>query len=162
MTEKKEEKKEEQKEVKKEERKEGKKQGKGDYDALLDKLYKAIPERTGTGERFESPTAELFFEGNKTTIRNFGEICAQLRRKPEEIAKYLFKELAAKGVIEANGARLTLNARLNARQVNEKLDYYIQSGVLCKECGKPDTHVEALQGIRTLVCEACGARKPVR
>jgi len=144
------------------EAKEGKKQSNADYDALLDKLYKAIPERTGTGERFEAPVAELFFEGNKTTIRNFGEICGSLRRKPEELAKYLFKELAAKGALEAGGARLALNARLNGRQVNEKLEYYIQSGVLCKECGKPDTHVETLQGIRTLVCEACGARKPVR
>jgi len=129
---------------------------------LLDNLYESLPERKSTGERFEPPTAELFFEGNKTTIRNFGDICARLRRKPEEIAKYLFKELAAKGAVEANGAKLALNARLTPRQVNEKLEYYIQSSVVCKECGKPDTHVDVVQGIRTLVCEACGARKPVR
>lgn len=132
------------------------------YDALLDKLYKSLPERKTSGERFEPPVAELFFEGNKTTIRNYGDVCARLRRKPGELAKYLFKELAAKGAVEANGAKLALNAKLTPRQVNEKLEYYIQTAVICKECGKPDTHVDVVQGVRTLVCEACGARKPVR
>ncbi len=154
--------KEEKKEEKQKEGKEKQAEKQADYDALLDNLYARLPERKGTGERFEPPVAELFFEGNKTTIRNFGEVCARLRRKPEELAKYLFKELAAKGALEANGSRLALNARLTPRQVNEKLDYYIQGTVLCKECGKPDTHVETMQGTRTLVCEACGARKPVR
>ncbi|MEM0475333.1 MAG: translation initiation factor IF-2 subunit beta [Candidatus Norongarragalinales archaeon] len=133
-----------------------------DYEKLLNELYKALPERKSSSERFEPPVAELFFEGNKTTIRNYGEICSRLRRNPNELAKYLFKELAAKGTIEANGARLVLNARVTQRQVNEKLTYYIQSAVICKECGKPDTHIDIVQGVRTLVCEACGARKPVR
>jgi translation initiation factor 2 subunit 2 len=145
-----------------EKEKEKGKEGKDGYDALLEELYKSLPEKKGSGERFEPPIAELFFEGNKTTIRNFGEICAKLRRKPDELAKHLFKELAAKGVVEANGAKLVLYARLTPRQVNEKLEFYIQSAVLCKECGKPDTHLELMQGIKTLVCEACGARKPVR
>ncbi|MFH1779750.1 MAG: translation initiation factor IF-2 subunit beta [Candidatus Micrarchaeota archaeon] len=130
------------------------------YEQLLDKLKKEVPDKTGSGERFEFPQAELFFQGSKTVIKNFDFICTKLRRKPEELMKYLFKELATPGVLE--GSQLILQAKVQPRLVNEKLSEYISSRVMCKECGKPDTRLELVKGILSVVCEACGARRPVR
>ncbi|MBM3229925.1 translation initiation factor IF-2 subunit beta, partial [Candidatus Parvarchaeota archaeon] len=49
------------------------------------------------------------------------------------------------------------------RAINEKLSDFINSYVVCKECKKPDTRLmEGQHGIKTLVCEACGARAPVK
>ncbi len=149
-----------------------------DYEKLLEKAYAGIPARKASaagaaggvgsvggvsvaGERFEAPVADVFVQGNKTIIRNYGFVCERLRRKPEELAKYLSKELAAPAVIEGGGEQLVLQTKLSARVINEKLSFYIKNAVLCGECGKPDTHVELLQRVRVLVCEACGARKPI-
>ncbi|NYZ78108.1 translation initiation factor IF-2 subunit beta [Candidatus Micrarchaeota archaeon] len=136
-----------------------------DYEKLLENAYSGIPARkagAGTGERFEAPVADVFMQGNKTFIRNYGFICSRLRRKPEELAKYLSKELAAPALIESNGEQLALQTKLSGRIINEKLAFYIQNAVLCGECGKPDTHIDLIRGVRVLICEACGARKPIR
>ncbi|MBI5036856.1 translation initiation factor IF-2 subunit beta [Candidatus Micrarchaeota archaeon] len=131
-----------------------------EYNQLLDNLYEKLPKKTSSGERFEKPIADTFFQGTKTIIRNFDEICRTIRRKPEEFAKYLFKELATPGSIE--GARLTLQTKVYPKLLNEKISNYVDQSVICNECGKPDTHVEYGQPVNTLICEACGARRPIR
>ncbi|MBI5229491.1 translation initiation factor IF-2 subunit beta [Candidatus Micrarchaeota archaeon] len=132
-----------------------------DYENLLDRVYSSLPEKKSSSERFEIPQADIFVEGNKTMIKNFDEICSRLRREPREVAKYLFKELATPGQVQ--GGRLVLQRKLYYKSVNEKIVSYIESCVLCKECKKPDTHTEAYdRNVKLLVCEACGARSPIR
>ncbi|MFH0835315.1 MAG: translation initiation factor IF-2 subunit beta [Candidatus Micrarchaeota archaeon] len=132
-----------------------------EYEKLLDKLYSNLPTKRTSGERFEIPVADCFLQGSKTIIRNYGDICSRLRRTPEELSKYLFKELATPGVI--SGQQLILHSKVNPRLVNEKLTSYCEIYVICRECGKPDTHLDAVdRNVRMLVCEACGAKKPVR
>ena len=131
------------------------------YANLLDRAHANMPKQKVKSERFECPTADIFIEGNKTSIKNFDEICSKLRRKPQEVSKYLFKELAAPGVIQ--GTRLVLQGKFPARVVNDRILTYCKTNVICKECGKPDTHTENLErNLKMLICEACGAKSPVR
>ncbi len=130
------------------------------YEQLLDVAYQSLPEKKSTGERFEIPVADTFLQGNKTLLRNFDALCQTLRRKPEEVSKFLFRELATPGALD--GSRLLLHAKLSPRLVNEKIALYAQSHVICRECKKPDTYLLSHgRGPKTLVCEACGARSPV-
>lgn len=131
-----------------------------DYSQMLDNLYAKMPAKKTTGERFEPPVSDILLQGNKTIIKNFDIICQRLRRKPEELSKFLFKELATRGNVAAG--RLTLDSKTPPRVLNEKLTYYIDQCVLCRECGKPDTHIVYAAPVNTLVCEACGASRPVR
>ncbi|MFH1200251.1 MAG: translation initiation factor IF-2 subunit beta [Candidatus Micrarchaeota archaeon] len=132
-----------------------------DYAGLLDDVYASLPEKKGTGERFEAPTADAFVQGNKTFIRNFDAVCTKLRRKNEEVSKFLFKELAIPGIMQEG--KLMLYGKISDRLINEKLSLYISTNVICHECGKPDTNIETHgRGAKTLICEACGARSPVR
>ncbi len=131
-----------------------------DYTALLNNVYDKLPKKRSTGERFEPPVAEAFLQGNKTVIRNFDAICQKLRRKPEELSKFLFKELAVPGTVA--GAQLILQTKVPARLLNEKLTFYVDQCVMCRECGKPDSHIQYGQPVNTLVCEACGATRPIR
>jgi len=133
------------------------------YNELLDKLYSTLPEKEkmGSGERFEIPTANAITEGTKTNIENYEEICKTLRRKPEELAKFLFKELAIPGKIQQG--KLVLSGKIALRLINEKITLYAESQVICRECKKPDTRIESHgRGAKTLVCEACGAKFPIR
>lgn len=131
------------------------------YEALLDSLYSKLPEKKTSGERFETPVADTFLQGSKTIVKNYDFICSTLRRTPEEVAKYLFKELAVPGVIA--GGRLTLQGKFSQKTVQERIQSYCDIQVICKECGKPDTHIVSYdRNVRMLVCEACGAKHPIR
>jgi translation initiation factor 2 subunit 2 len=129
---------------------------------LLDDAYKALPERKSSGERFETPVAITLIQGQKTIVQNFDQLCQKIRREPEDVAKHLGKELAAPSSYA--GGRLTLNGKFSSKQINEKIQAFVESQVICKECKKPDTHLESHgdRAVRILICEACGAKAPVR
>ena len=132
-----------------------------EYDELLKRVRAQIPEKTTTGERFEMPIIDSFSEGNKTIIKNFEFITNKLRRDPKMLIKFYTKELAVP--ISQEGPRLVLQAKFSDRALNDRLRLFVDLYVLCKECGKPDTNiVEREHGSKMLVCEACGARAPVK
>jgi translation initiation factor 2 subunit 2 len=131
------------------------------YDELLERAYASLPEKVGSGERFEMPVVESLTQGNKTIIKNFDEIVQKLRRNPGEIMKYLSRELAVP--MSKEGAGLVLQGKFYDRVLNEKLRRYVATYVICKECKKADTKiVDVERGVKVIVCEACGARSPVR
>ena len=132
-----------------------------DYDELLNRAYSLLPEKATKGGRFEMPVIETFIQGNKTIIKNFDSIAEKLRRKQEELARYFSKELAIPITLEGRG--LVLHGKFSDRVLNEKFKAYVESYVLCKECKKADTKlIEMDRGVKTMVCEACGARTSVR
>lgn len=127
---------------------------------MLDRARAALPEKTLTFERFETPAIESFLQGNKTIVRNFDVILQKIRRPPEMLARYFSKELAIPASVE--GSKLVLNGKFYDRNLKEKLQAFVDAAVVCKECKRPDTKIIERGGIRTLVCEACGARAPIR
>lgn len=132
-----------------------------DYEKLLDSAYKALPEKGSGGERFEIPKFDMFTEGNKTFIRNFQPVIDKLRRNPEQLIKFLSKELAVPATIE--GERLVLHRKLMPEMVNKKLEEFTLKYVICRECKKPDTNiVDAGHGFKQLVCEVCGAKNAIK
>jgi translation initiation factor 2 subunit 2 len=130
------------------------------YEQMLDKLYKNMPQRKATTERFEPPVFLSFYQGNQTFIRNFGEVASKLRRDTQHILKYLSKELATAGSYD--GKRVMLQGKFRDEQLNSRLTAYIEEYVLCKECGKPDTELTTYEGIKYKRCEVCGARAPTK
>ncbi len=130
------------------------------YEELLNKAYSTLPTRAVATERFEAPVIESFMQGNKTIIKNFELIVSKLRREPALLIKYLSRELAVPATIDGN--RLVLHGKFYDRILNEKLTNFINMYVLCKECKKPDTKLTEFEGVKMLVCEACGARGPVK
>jgi len=131
------------------------------YEELLKDARKGLPDKTLSKERFEPPRANISIQGTKTIIANFDAVCQKLRREPKMVSKYLGKELAVPVSIE--GSRLVLHGKISERQVNERLSNYIKYFVMCKECNRPDTKIiSGEHGFSFLVCEACGARSPVK
>jgi len=131
-----------------------------EYEQLLQQAYASLPKKSRETIRLEIPTPESYVQGNQTVIRNFGQICTLIRREPEMVTRYLAKELATAGHVE--GGRLVLNARIDSGTLAKKFDAFMHTYVLCRECGKPDTHIEdAGRAAKILRCEACGARSPI-
>jgi translation initiation factor 2 subunit 2 len=130
-----------------------------DYQEMLERGKKALPETATATERFSVPKVTGHLEGNKTVISNFFQVSSILRRTPEHLLKYITRETAAKG--ELKKQLLIFNTKIPSSKLNEKLQQYVDEFVICKECGKPDTKIYK-EGIVTYIkCQACGARHPI-
>jgi translation initiation factor 2 subunit 2 len=130
------------------------------YEEMLKEAKENLPEDIAKKKRLKIPRPKLLIQGNQTFITNFEDITNVLRREPKHLAKFLFRELAKPGHIE--GKRLVLQGKVTKRLVEKKLKSYIKEFVYCKECSKPDTKMVKEGRVTLMVCEACGARQPIR
>ncbi len=132
------------------------------YEKMLEEAYKNIKKVDKTNNRFEIPKIKGYFQGKKTILTNFPQIVSYIRRAPEHFQKFLFRELATSGYKE--GDKLILNIRIPSLKINQKIEQYAKSFILCKECGKPDTEIikDPQKRISFINCLACGAKYPIR
>lgn len=131
-----------------------------DYNKLLKKIQDNISVEQKSDDRFKLPQAEIFYEGNTTVIKNFDKISDAVDRDPDQILKYLLNGLGTAG--ERSGARVIFQGKIPANNVQDKLKDYIDTYVVCSECGKPDTHLVKKGRTMLVRCDACGAFRPVR
>jgi translation initiation factor 2 subunit 2 len=131
-----------------------------EYEKLLDRAIKNMPEVILTKERFEIPKVRGHIQGNKTIISNFHQIAHILRRKPEHLLKFILKELATPGDLKK--AALIIGRKISAASINEKIKKYANEFVLCRECGKPDTQIVTENNISYLRCLACGNKNYIK
>ncbi|MEE8402795.1 MAG: translation initiation factor IF-2 subunit beta [Candidatus Hydrothermarchaeaceae archaeon] len=127
------------------------------YEALLDKAYKELPDVLKEHSRFERPTADSMVQGKITIVKNLGDIAKAINRKPDLISKYLIKELGTAGTHD--GQHLTVKGQFRQSQIQDRFDAFLDEFVLCSECKRPDTKILREDRINFLVCEACGARR---
>lgn len=131
-----------------------------DYDALLSRARKNMPESVLVKERFELPKVSGRLEGAKTVISNLIQIAAAIRRPVDTLVKYLLRELATPGALK--GSLFVLGTKMPASRINDKIRQFAEEFVFCPKCGKPDTDLKKDGGVTMLVCSVCGERKPVK
>ena len=131
-----------------------------DYKQLLKRVIDRTPKKEISDDRFKLPKAEIFYEGNTTVIKNFDKISDAINRDTELVLKYLLGGLGTAG--ETVGPRAVFQGKIPARSIQDKIKDYIDTYVMCSECGRPDTHL-VKQGRTTLIrCDACGAFRSVK
>ena len=129
------------------------------YQSLLERARAKLPPvRTG-GERFQVPEPDVMTDGKNTVIRNFQEIAGVLRREPAHVIGFLAKEFGCPGVLDL--PRGVLKSRLAKEAIAQRIRDYTTKFVICSECKRPDTHLQKDGRLTLLVCEACGAQRPV-
>jgi translation initiation factor 2 subunit 2 len=130
-----------------------------DYELLLERAKKKLPHTLESHDRFQVPEADVMIEGKTTVIRNFGDIVDALRREPDHLLGYLLRELGTAGSME--GRRVVFKGKVATAQVADRIKNYVDEYVLCSECSRPDTKIVKDGRILILVCETCGAHRPV-
>ena len=130
------------------------------YESLLERAQSKLPKKTLEDVRFKIPELIAFIEGNQTIIQNIREVAGKLRRDPKHTMKYLLKELATAGNLESN--RAVFQGKFSTQLLNDRIKAYMNEFVICRECRKPDTQIVKQERMYYLLCEACGARAPVR
>lgn len=132
-----------------------------EYKKLLEGVRKELPEHVFQKDRFEMPKIRGHIQGNRTVISNFLQIANALGREPEDMLKFVLRELATPGEIKKSGS-VIMGSKVPASRINEKIKQYANSYVFCYECGKPDTKIEKEGNLSYIKCTACGARHPIR
>ncbi len=131
-----------------------------EYENMLIEAKKKLPQLKEKKERFEIPRVKGHIEGNKTIITNFLQICNVLHREPQQLVKYLQRELATPAVLKDK--RLVFGRKVNSALLNEKIEKYAKDFVICKECNRPDTQLIKEDRVLFIKCTACGAKHTVR
>jgi translation initiation factor 2 subunit 2 len=131
-----------------------------DYEELLKEGKSKLPEVSSKSDRFSIPNIRGHVQGNRTILTNFIQIAEILRREPEHLLKFILKELATPGEIKKTGA-VIIGSKVSASRINDKILYYAEKYVICKECGRPDTKLLKEGDVVYMRCMACGSKKPV-
>lgn len=130
------------------------------YTELLKRVKSNLPPPVSDGERFKVPEVDILVEGSTTVLRNFMDICDAIRRDPRHLSTYLLRELGTAGAIEDR--RMVFKGKVTPQAVNDRIRSYVDTYVICSECGRPDTHLVKEDRVVILECEACGAKRPVK
>lgn len=135
-------------------------EGSEEYTKLLDRAKSKLPHETEVHERLKIPEPDVMVEGKTTVIRNIVDIAGIIRRDPQHMFGYLLRELGTAGTLE--GKRAMLKGAVSFAQISDRLSRYIDEYVTCTECNRPDTRIVKDGRVQILVCETCGAHRPVR
>jgi translation initiation factor 2 subunit 2 len=131
-----------------------------EYQSLLTRVREKLPESASTRERFQIPEPDMLYEGKQTILKNFGDIADIMNREPNQILTYLLREVGTAGNLD--GRRIVFKGRVPLKQLQDRLNGYVETYILCSECRRPDTKLEKEGRTLVLKCEACGAHRPIR
>ena len=133
-----------------------------DFVALLERIKDHLrSEGPGRASRLELPSLDVVWVGNRTIVRNFRQVAEVMNRDPQKIAIFMGRELATSANLDQD-LRLILLGRKDRESLERVVQRYFKEYVVCPVCGSPDTKLVKEHKITFLVCEACGAKSPVR
>jgi len=130
------------------------------YETLLAKAFEKLPKKQEMKDRFVIPVAVVEMNGSRSVLKNFTEISSRLRRDQLHLAKFLSKELATAGSVQSG--TLVFQGNIRREILQKKIEDYTKEFVYCKECKEPDTRLVKEGRVTFMICEACGAKHPVR
>jgi len=134
---------------------------KADYEKLLKRIEGNLSdEKKQTTTRFELPTVDIMWEGQKTFLRNFAEFPKILRRDPEKVLQYLSKEFAVPA--ERIGDKAMFIGKRDPDDFTRLFQIYVKDYLECPTCKSPDTKIVKENRITFLICEACGAKSTMK
>jgi translation initiation factor 2 subunit 2 len=130
-----------------------------DYKNLLKRVSTITSEKSVDEERLKVPNVDVFYEGNTTVFKNFDKIVDMINREPNHLLKFFLNNVGTAG--EIIGGRIVFQGKIPTRTIQDKLNEYIDTFVICSECNRPDTHL--LKKGRTILirCDACGAFRSI-
>ena len=126
-----------------------------EYKKLLRNIFETISNRDVSSERFKIPDAQIIYEGNTTIVKNFDKISDMINRDPNLLLKFLLGALGTAG--ELKGGRAVFKGKIPDAQIQQKIKNYVETYVICPECGRPDTHLLKKDRLLLIRCDACGA-----
>jgi len=131
-----------------------------DYKELLNRARSQLPSEVLEHKRFEVPKPRSFVTGMRTILANFKEICDALNREPRQVLKFLSGEMATAATMQRT--RAIFQGKFRYDTFERLIQRYVKEFVVCPVCKRPDTKIVKERRLLFLICEACGAKSPIR
>lgn len=132
-----------------------------DYESLLERAHETMPDDAESkDERWTLPDPDVMYEGRTTVWKNYQEIVDAVRREPDHLLGHILRVLGSAGSRE--GRRVIFKSVIPTEKLKDKIEEYVNTFVICGECGKPDTHLIKEGRTQVVECMACGAKRPVK
>ena len=133
---------------------------KTDYSELLKRARGQLPPEIFEHKRFEIPRVKSGTIGMRTYIVNFKEIADAMNRSPLHLLRYMSREMATAGSLDA--ARAIFQGKFKGDTLDSLVQHYAQEFVVCPVCKRPDTKIVKEKRFSFLTCDACGAKSSAR
>jgi translation initiation factor 2 subunit 2 len=130
-----------------------------DYQNLLKRVHSATAKERIDDDRFKVPKVDVFYEGNTTVLKNFDKIIDVLNRDANHFLKFLLGSVGTAG--EISSGRVIFQGKIPIKTIQDRLDEYVQTYVICQECHRPDTHLVKKDRTLLIRCDACGAFRSI-
>lgn len=128
---------------------------------LLDNaLSRVSKQTTSIGDRVLELRPHIVLDTKNTIFTNLGQIAKTLNREPAHLARFLLKETGRAGSVSDD--KLMIQGKMTHEEAKKLIDLYIKEFVKCPICNGIDTRIVSEKRFRFLVCDACGAKNPVR
>lgn len=131
-----------------------------DYKELLNRARSQLPSEVLEHKRFEVPKPRSFVTGMRTILANFKEVCDALNREPRHVLKFLSGEMATAATMQRT--RAIFQGKFRYDTFERLIQRYVKEFVVCPVCKRPDTKIVKERRLLFLICEACGAKSPIR
>jgi translation initiation factor 2 subunit 2 len=130
-----------------------------DYNELLKRVHSATAKERIDDDRFKVPKVDVFYEGNTTVLKNFDKIIDVLNRDADHFLKFLLGSVGTAGDISSG--RVIFQGKIPMKTIQDRLDEYVGTYVICSECNRPDTHLVKKDRTLLIRCDACGAFRSI-
>ena len=115
-------------------------------------------------ERAQMPAgARISFFSDTATIAGrpiaCGDVADTVRREHMSFFQYMLRELGTSGTMD--GRRVLFKGRVVKKNIEDKLESFMEAYVYCQECRSPDTRLVREGRTTVLRCDACGGHRPV-
>lgn len=130
-----------------------------DYNNLLKRVHSATAKERIDDDRFKVPKVDVFYEGNTTVLKNFDKIIDVLNRDADHFLKFLLGSVGTAG--EISSGRVIFQGKIPMKTIQDRLDEYVDTYVICSECHRPDTHLVKKDRTLLIRCDACGAFRSI-
>lgn len=112
------------------------------------------------GARYQMALIQVKVETNYTKLSNLEEVGKDLARSAELLLKFFGSEIGCQTMIKRG--EYYLAGEYNSQQLQDHLDKFIESYILCQKCNNPETVFETAGKKKVekaaLACAACGNR----
>jgi translation initiation factor 2 subunit 2 len=127
-----------------------------DIDYLLDRAYNSFTLDKG---RIKPPPPIFEKKDKKSYIHNFIDICKAIHQEPEDVKRFLSRELRMEMSFKENGSLKIDSTATTVVAIEDHIVNYIREYVMCKSCKSCKTEQQRIDRITYLICNACKSKR---
>lgn len=102
--------------------------------------------------RYKMPALQIKQQTNCVIIENLAQVSTSLKRNQKMILKFFGIRLGT----QVSDSKSSINGTFKAHELQEALQEFIQTYVLCPDCGNPETEFYLKKKTYKRTCKACG------